>query len=301
MSLAAALSEMIEGCTAFHDPDVFRYGAWSENFYKMKLNGVFKMTLGRILTNYSIDLLGMHRIRSRKKDQEIVGRIRRIRSKLLAQIRTRAYLESNNQLRGVIDLLPAAFPDSKAVFIIRDPRDWVRSWLNKFIPRYSRRDLRGWLPHARLTPRHVPGDPWRDRWKKMSVFEKLCWAWHRENVHSLACVLRNPNAMVVRFEDLFAGEAGKGTAIESVLDFATRSANGRRISWVKRPELLERKLHATANPRFPEWPYWTEDQIVVLMEHCGDLMDAFDYGREAAWARMTQTAMTAPQRTSRCE
>ncbi len=286
MSLASGLAKMIEDCTAVHDPDVLRYAPLSESMKKIRLNGLFKMTLGRVSRAYSMDLLGIGRIRKRVNDPYITRRIQEIRTNTLRTIGTQTYLESNNQLRGVIDLLPQAFPGSRTVFLIRDPRYWVQSWLNKPIPRYSRQDIRNWLPNARLKPHHFPGDPFRHLWNGMDAFERLCWAWSRENAYALGCVRRSASAMVIRFEDLFAGGGARSRSLERLLDFVTRFPGASPTRWEMRPELFEKKMHATKDRSFPDWPFWSQKQVGSLVAYCGDLMEAFGYGEELAWKRM---------------
>ena len=133
------------------------------------------MTIGKFFSRCSIRGLNIARQMSALSDEEIVECIRQMRTKTLNNLSTSVYLESNCSWGSLVDLLPAAFTNARVAYIIRDPRSWLRSWMNIPTPRYSRHDIRSWFKNSRLTPHHINGDPNRVRWKDMTMFEKSCW------------------------------------------------------------------------------------------------------------------------------
>lgn len=275
-------SRMIENCISLHEPDVLWLDRPYEWYTKIKEFGLFRMTLGKVLPRYSLRVLNIARHSGRLSDAQIVEYLRHLRLRVLAHIQPAVYVEANSVYGSLVDLLPRAFPNSRIVYIIRDPRVWVRSWMNMRIPFYSWRDVRSWFPHGRLAPHHIKGDPYLRTWRHLGQFEKLCWAWARENALALECASRTEAAKVFRFEDLFSGDTAQEHFVQ-LLRFVTRFPNGFEARWVFKPELLSQKVHSTSDGAFPGWRMWESKYVQQLDRHCRGLMERFGYGQEPEW------------------
>jgi len=204
-----------------------------------------------------------------------------MRKKMFENIDTSVILEANWQCSSLMDLIVAAFPGSKVVYVVRDPRSWICSWMSMERTAYSWRDLRSWFKNARLTPYHFEGDPSRHSWKRMTVFEKLCWLWAKENSYALECAERSDAIRIFRYEDLFS-KMGNYETMGEMLEFITKFPCGFKAEWSLKPELLEQKVNSR-NGTFPGWNKWSDDQAKLLDTHCRPLMEKFGYGGEPEW------------------
>lgn len=286
--------QIIEDCTSVDEPDIITgHEALLEMYKKIREFGPFRVTAGRFFTHYSMRALGVARQRGKLSDSEVVKSLRLARMSTLNNVKTNIYLEANLQLCGLTDLLPLAFPNSRVVFIVRDPRSWVSSWMNLGRAIYSSYDVRCRF-NSRLTPYHFEGDPYKKIWKSMTRFEKLCWAWARENSYALKCAESTDSVKVFRFEDLFC-EGNNYDEMVRFLEFVSEFPDGFRAEWTFNPELLGQKVNAAGRKMFPEWTEWNIEQAGLLDEHCGELMKQLGYGCELQWQeKLRQTNMEKP-------
>lgn len=280
--LGHKMSQMIDDCTSVHEPDVLWLDRPNEWYKKINEHGIIRMTLGRFKTCYSLRALNIARQSGNITDSQIIIYLKQLRIGILENLKSGIYLEANAQVRGLIDLLPSAFPNSRIVYIIRDPRFWVQSRMNMTISFYSRCDVMSWFKNSRLKPYHFEGDSYEKRWRKMSQFEKLCWAWSRETSYSLECIRKTDTVKVIRFEDLFH-EKTRDETFTQMLQFITTFPNGFKANWQYKPALLSKKVHSTAKGKFPEWTKWSDDRVKQVYRHCRGLMEQFNYGIEPEW------------------
>ena len=160
------------------------------------------------------------------------------------------YAEANIYLERFLDLLPRG-PDTEIVHLHRDPRDVVRSLLQ-----------RGWysVPHD---DRHPKIDV--DGWDSMSQLEQICWYVRDVNEKlSKAC------SFELRFEDM-------------VRDFPALSA------WlVKRgipvfPRFAKmvfgERVNATPDWKVDKFESWPEADRTTFNGICGPIREALGYGQ----------------------
>ena len=280
--LGDKMRRMIADCHSIHEADVFwitRPGEWLR---KIRQFGWYRMTLGKLSPRYSLRALGLARITGRFDAQRAGEAIADIRGPYMAQVAKPVFLEANGQYILLLDLLSRAFPNSRVIYIVRDPRDWVRSWMNMENPFYSVRDLRSWLLGGRLKPKHFSDDPWRKRWRGMDQFEKLCWLWQKENGLALELAEGRPEIRTFRFEALFAGSE-RDPVFRQLLAFVTAFPDGYQAHWDFRPELLDQKVHSRSQGGFAAWRDWDRDTELRLQRICGPLMARLGYGTEPEW------------------
>lgn len=279
-----SMMHMIDDCISVHEPDVFAYRLPLKTFKRIRKFGLLKMTVGKFLPRYSFKGLGVARVSGRISDTDAVMCLQQMRYDTFKNLRGNVYLEANAQLSEVADILPLAFPNARIVYILRDPRSWVRSWMNmaKFI--YSPYDIRSWFKNMRLTPFHFKDDPYQKRWKKMTRFEKLCWLWVRSSEYALECAEKKEAVKVFMFEDLFE-KSGNYEIMEQLFQFITEFPDGFKANWTLRRDILKEKTNVTVRDGFPEWTEWTSEQAKLLDEYCGSLMRKLGYGNEQEWQK----------------
>lgn len=168
------------------------------------------------------------------------------------------YVETNYHLFAAVPLIRKTFPDALVFHIIRDGREVVTSWLNRF--RYITNDY--------ILPYDIPGNEAQAYWKEWNPLQKISWCWKTVNQH----LLKTPADMAVRFEDLFKG---KKQACFDILDnFDNIEFDPKKVK-----KLLSQKVNPTRNDFFPEYAEWPEWWKKQFWEIAGDTMKRFGYER----------------------
>ncbi len=193
------------------------------------------------------------------------------------------YIEANWQLFGlVVDLLK--LEKTKIIIIFRDPRDWVRSWMNKGKGSwYDKKDLLSkinCLGFKRVDPSNVGIN--NPHWKYYSRFQKLCWVWHYMN-NNFYEILQNGNENITYFlfENLFVKK--DVDKINELLKFALNDYY--KIECLKNMnDILDVKINESEVKNFLEWNHWTNQQCKELHHLCGGLMQKLGYGKEKEWS-----------------
>ncbi|MBW1915677.1 MAG: sulfotransferase [Deltaproteobacteria bacterium] len=166
------------------------------------------------------------------------------------------YVETNYHLFAAIPLIRDAFPDALVFHIVRDGRDVVTSWLNRF--RYITND--------HMTPFHVPGDTAQARWDKWNPLQKLSWYWKTVNLRA-----KNTEPdMILRFEDLFI--RNRDLIFDILKRFDKIEYDTEQIKGT-----LNKRINLNKNdffPKYDEWPRLWKDQF---WEIAGQEMEAFNY------------------------
>lgn len=87
------------------------------------------------------------------------------------------YIETNNRVTYLADLLLELFPESRFIYLYRNPYDFIRSGMR-------RRYYRG---HMRDSTRIIPkaSDPYYREWDSFSDIEKVAWYWASVNSHCI--------------------------------------------------------------------------------------------------------------------
>ena len=279
-------SRMIRGCVSYHEADVLvptEAGNWAR---KMRGQGLVRMTVGKLRPRHSLATLGVWRVAGRVGDDEAIGVIRSLREGFFAAQGAEVVLEANTQYADLADLLPRAFPGANVIFVIRDPRDWVRSMLHHPAGVFGLRDPRRWLPQMRLRPQDTGEAELARRWRRAPRFEKVAWTWAARHRAILPRIAGDGRIRLLRYEDIL-GSAGREERFREMLEFATVFPDGFRAGVDFDPALLARRSHASREGGFPGWRRWDDKLARTLERHCGALMRELGYGGEPEWAAKT--------------
>jgi len=273
--------ELIANCTALHEPDYFNFGQYNginekfeQAFRQFRESGIINLTIRKIFGSWSLLRISDARFKGEMSHDQAVRDVLHQRRDFISSRPGSTYIESSSAYRGLIDIVDHVFEEHRLVYIIRDGRDWVRSKMNFGIT-YGHGKIRALVQPYWPTPLDLEGDPWRNHWRDMSRFEKLCWAWDRLNKYALSTVSNNENARVFRFEDIFKSDKRDKNVYELV-NYAIEIVDREMVSMSVIENRMERKIHSSQGP-FPAWKEWPDDNKAQFEEICGELMSSMGY------------------------
>lgn len=282
-------NRFFEDVACFHEPGRIGFAVFKNfGFIKtIKTFGLSDSVLKKLMGNFGIIDISNQRLSSGMSVSDAASRFIAQRKQFIESNDKKYYLESSYHHYALFDIFPSVFEHHKAVFLIRDPRDWVRSNIN-YKSVYHRKDLHMWLG-KRPNPYMVRDKAYYSLWKSFRQFEKLCWEWNYVNHYAISCIRKNPNARLCLFEDLFVSDNRIGNFCE-IINYLSEF-NGIKI---KNPPDTEHQIRAAleekVNPsfvgEFPKWPRWQPADARKLHQICGNLMKRLGYGTETAWKKL---------------
>jgi len=178
--------------------------------------------------------------------------------RILRHLRKREdwYVETNYHLFAAIPLIRKAFPGALIVHIVRDGRDVVTSWLNRY--RYITND--------HIVPCDIPGDNAQKHWGKWNPLQKLSWYWKTVNNH----ILKTPPDLLVKFEDIFEGD--KKGCFKILSKFEGIEYDEKEVK-----RLLTKKINKNKVKFFPKYNEWSKEWQKQFWEIAGKTMEYFNY------------------------
>lgn len=270
------LDEVIAGCFSAHEPDLF-VGFNRLSYSRIRRFGWWHVVFGKMLGQTGLRTTGTRYLMGELSEQVCQERIARFRRRYHASLSQALIIESSAQWWYLVDQIPKVWPRARTISIIRDPRTWVRSWLNKG-DRYVRRDRASIFPPGRLTPQKTGDTVWAGRWDRLGAFGKLAWEWRTVYSRLEQHVAGYANGRMFRFEDIFSGD---GSTLEDLVQFAaTHEGAGHSVSSLD--GLRDQVLNASAGSE-PEWPRWSPERAKLIDDLCGPIMRRYGYGLEPAW------------------
>jgi len=273
------LCDFIPEAYSVHEPDVATLDDLQLLRQRVKTFGLWHMVVGRLLGKTGIRALSTRRLSGDIGDQKrFIQSIRRHRESYYAGLNAPLIIESYNQWYGLLPQVRELYPDARIVGIIRDPRDWVVSWLNHGA-RHGRTDRVTMFGQKRLTPAMVGEADLVPDWETLTPFEKLCWDWRVINTTIVDFCDQDEASRVFRFEDLFLGE--DDTSMRDLINFVAQHPS-RTYEQTYDAELRRQKVNTRAS-RAERWPQWTPEQVRHLEKMCQPLMSRFGYGEEDRW------------------
>ncbi|MCF8023722.1 MAG: hypothetical protein K9L17_13680 [Clostridiales bacterium] len=171
------------------------------------------------------------------------------RKRLMPSSDSKIYVEANCCLTRIIEIVKTAFPEAKIIQVVRDPRTYIRSAID-----------RGWfLDNALLDDLnpYYTGEMERSEWFQMTPFERASWSWRRQN----EMILSHEPELILKFKDIFKNDH---TGFKCLLRFIKPKLD--------LPDFLE--LFSSKNrptkfhilPPFPDWKEEWKKQILDSVE-----------------------------------
>lgn len=279
---------IIPDSTSLHEPDFFKIIRYrgvdkkvKEIFKQVRTVGIRNILLRKLLGQWSLVLLSDARM---KRDINIEKARRKVEQQRRNFVENRPgsmYIESNLGYYGLIDVLPKVYKRHRVAYIIRDGREWVRSWMawGEMQGRpgaiYGKSRIENLLGHRWPTALEIKEDIYHNKWFSMSDFEKLCWAWSRLNTYAIETIPKNPNARAFRFEDIFESKK-RYQNLEELVQFVTTIPGVELVPSESLDGWLNNKVQKSSD-QFPAWNEWTSKQKAQFMEICGPLMKKLEY------------------------
>lgn len=275
---AKFFANIVPDCTSLHEPDIVQSTGIDNKLahfmQQVRRAGIWKMVFLKAIGKWTLVKLSDSRFIGRLDDKQAIRSLLFQRRSFIENLPGSVYVEANIGYYGLLDVTPAVFRYHKAIYIVRDGRDWVRSHMNwgQF---YGKTGIRKLLAHNWPVATDLPNDPYAGKWSSLSRFERLCWAWTRLNNYALETVSNNPNARVFHFEKIFSG-GKRYQVLDELMAFSTSLPSITPMQLGKTDDWLERKIHQSSN-EFPGWQEWTKEQKKQFKEICGSLMNQLGY------------------------
>lgn len=273
---AEVLGEIISDCFSVHEPDVWHGLFRPDSWRAVRWFGFYHVVVGKFLRRTGMRCIAERYLSGDWSEERTVRAIVRQRGAFFRNRSASLVVESNTQWYALLPLLPRILTRYRVLALVRDPRTWVRSYVN-FGGHHDNRDRVQRFGLPRLSPEMVDGE-WAARWEAMDVFERLCWDWKFITSRLLEAADADEMIRLVRFEDLFLSER-RLARLEEALDFLT-DFGSRRYGYRVPPDLFERKVNVSRPTRLGPWEDWPDERRNFLEEMCGPLMDRLGYSRE---------------------
>jgi len=182
--------------------------------------------------------------------------------------KTRIYVEANTMNYVVAPYFKELRMDLHVFHVIRNPFDWVTSYINwiegRAFSKIANTIIPFWHANGFLSDKYSLLE-----WLKMSDFEKMCWYWSYENEIILNRCKQISNFKTFKFEDLFINKN------ENILiDILKKLGLKYESSMMK---YFEKKQNVSNKRYFPTPNYWDKHSIEILESICGDMMKRYGY------------------------
>lgn len=170
----------------------------------------------------------------------------------------------------------------KIVHLVRDPRNFVSSFMN-----WKQQKLRRWILHHAVpcwqpTPLLSEKKGFMKR-LGMDKFEHFCWIWNYKNTLFRDRFLNdNDRYYFARMEDLVDLEDGYKN-ISNMMKFI-----GVTVPKCIIEDRMRGKINRSTDTYFSDWRYWQPARAKTLDQYCGDLMRIFGYGDEVEWRKLLE-------------
>jgi len=160
----------------------------------------------------------------------------------------------------------------KIVHLVRDPRDFTRSFIS-----WKQRKLSGVIAHH-FTPFWQPSPLFIEKkiLKRLAMtkFEHFCWIWNYKNNY-FERYFSNDSYYRIRLEDLVS-EKKDNKYLKELLEFIELTGNTKSIE-------LSDPINKSKIKKISKWQDWDSITAKNLDHYCGRLMRKYGYGNELDW------------------
>lgn len=269
------LSEMVEGAFSIHEPDVLA-DFKLKSIQQLRLFGLYHLIIGKILRKTGIRNLSQNFLARKINLTQLKAAIVGHRDKFYHSIDKELIIESYSGWYGAIPGIQNLYKNYKIVVIVRDPRDWVVSNMN-WGTMYGKRDWISKLKLGRLNPSMINDSHYIDKWHHFTQFQRLCWAWKTIYEIILKSAEKDPNVIVIKFEDLFHSEK-KYDNLRRLLSFITNFSDKNFLFNIPE-DILERKTNKNISYSFPKFDSWGSEMKTEMAGICSEIGKNLGYSQ----------------------
>jgi hypothetical protein len=126
--------DVVPDCDSFHEPDIVQFAGITNRIdsfiRRVKDAGIYNMVFLKLLGKWSLIKLSDHRIKGELDNVKASQDLHQQRVKFVQSKKGKVYIEASVGYYGLLDIMPKVFSQHKAIYIVRDGREWVRSTLN---------------------------------------------------------------------------------------------------------------------------------------------------------------------------
>ena len=284
------LGDVISDCHSEHEPDMVA-GLTRLTWERIRRFGLWHMIVGRILGQTGVRVIGQRYLEGSISIEQARNLLRATREGYHRGIDQSLVVESYYAWWMVSKKMQHIWPGAKVVGILRDPRDWIASWLRRAGGRRNGA-LTERLPPGPLEPARIGDHKAARIWPELDQVGRLAWEWGVIAETLSQASETSGTVKVFRFEDLFGGDT---KALDVLVAFVAQHAEGPAHD-VGDLSSLRRDVRNASTGTKPRWSDWTDAQIAAIDHFCGPRMETYGYGTEDAWR--ARVASVAPLGTS---
>lgn len=278
--MGQTFTKLMPNSISYHEPSVLNWRHRREWLWKIMTFGLLNMTFRKIIGCHSMKRCSHKRLLNLLPDEEIIRSLHIQRDRFIMAHLNKIYIESNWMFCGIFDLLDRAFPNSRIIYLVRDPRTWTISNIN-WGRWYQKGDWISLLYLGRLRADMFRNDRYRDQWSSFSPFEKLCWSWQKLTSFALERITTSQSVKIYKYEDVFLSPY-KYECFAELVEFATKFPDGTSVDFEIPENVLDKVIHKSMR-KMPPWKEWSHHTAKRLHKICGKTMREFGYGEEPEW------------------
>ena len=199
------------------------------------------------------------------------------RVKTIRKLTIPYYIETNAFNYIIANFIKQEF-DTRIVHIIRDPRDFVTSYMNWIQHRWQSYLAYYYVPYWNIRGYKV-NELDKDQWKSYNKFEKFCWLWKFKNKKIKELYSgQQSKYLLMKFEDLISLD--NYITVKNCLDFIG-------LPYKDKMEQYFNKIQNQSKKGFIQnWQKWDPIQCQQMDKICGNLMKEYNYGLDSAWINL---------------
>ena len=271
------LGRVVSDCHSEHEPDMVA-GLSRLTVERIRRFGLWHMVAGRLLGRTGVRVVGQRYLEGRIPRDAALARLKALRAEYHAGLSESLIIESYYAWWMVAGEVGEIWPGARVAGILRDPRDWIASWL-RHEPRRRNGALTERLPPGPLTPARIGDTDAARHWDALGQVGRLAWEWGTIARTLDRAAAASANVAVFRFEDLFGGDRA---ALERFVAFVATHDDGPRHEIGDLSAVTRTVRNASSGPK-RGWQIWSDDEIAAVAAFCGPGMATHGYGTEAAW------------------
>lgn len=275
---AKLFGELYPSCSSLHEPDILTIGSQSSLAIQFKDIGLYYF-LRKLFSQWSIAEISDALITDSISRHEAIKRFIKQRKSFIESRQGKMYIESSFGYYGLIEILGRLFRTYRGIYVIRDGREWVRSFMDRGLrkrnPIYDKGPLMRIISHSWPNAKQFDGDPFQEQWKHMDRFQRLCWAWSTLNSQAIKAVQKNDKCKLVKFEDIFTSNIGEENLLK-VIQFVADIHEIKPDESMDLESLLSVRPNVSLN-EYPSWDSWSNKQREFFIITCEPLMQELGY------------------------